>query len=81
MILPSKHVPPERALLGVGAEVLRAMDQPSTIASLWDKMRSYRSADSKWPVLDYRWFVLAIDLLYMIGAVELDRGLLRKASV
>lgn len=81
MILPSKHIPPGRALLGVGAEVLRALDQPSTIASLWNALRSHRSADSKWPTLDYRWFVLAIDLLYIIGAVELERGLLRKASM
>ena len=81
MIFPTKHLPAERALLGVGAEILRALVQPRTMANLWDDMRSHRSADSKWPVLDYRWFVLAIDLLYIIGAVELKRGLLRKAQV
>jgi hypothetical protein len=29
--------------------------------------------------IDYQWFVLSLDLLYVIGAVEFERGLVRKA--
>ena len=80
MIVPTKHLRPERALIGVGAEVLDALARPMTISMLWDTIRSRRSASVPHAVVDYRWFVLALDLLYMIGAVDLDRGLIRKAT-
>ena len=80
MILPTKHIRPDRALIGVGAEVLGALAQPMTVSKLWDTVRSLRSTDTSSPVIDYRWFVLALDLLYAIGAVELERGLIRKAK-
>ena len=79
MILPTKHIRPDRALIGVGAEVLGALAQPMTVSKLWDVIRSRRSADTTSPVIDYRWFVLALDLLYAIGAIEFERGLIRKA--
>ena len=78
MILPTKHISPDRALIGVGAEVLDALGEPMTMSRLWDEIRSRRSADASNPVIDYRWFVLALDLLYMISAVELDRGLIKR---
>ena len=80
MILPTKHIRPDRALIGVGAEVLGALGQPVTMSKLWDEIRLRRSADTPSPVIDYRWFVLALDLLYMISAVEFERGLISKAK-
>lgn len=80
MILPGKHVRADRALLGVGAEVLSALSRPMTMSALWDAIRLRRSASASSPVVDYRWFVLALDLLHMIGAIDLDRGLIRKSS-
>lgn len=81
MILPTKHIRPDRALIGVGAEVLGALGgQPVTMSKLWDDIRSRRSVGTSTPVIDYRWFVLALDLLYMISAVEFDRGLISKAK-
>ena len=80
MILPTKHIRTDRALIGVGAEVLGTLGQPMTVSKLWDQIRSRRSVDTSSPVIDYRWFVLALDLLYMIEAIELERGLIRRAS-
>ena len=80
MILPTKHIRPDRALLGVGAEVLGVLKRPMTVSMLWDEIRSRRSVSNTIAVLDYRWFVLTLDLLYMIGAVELDGGLILKAQ-
>ncbi len=80
MILPSKHMRADRALIGVGAEVLRILGSPMTVSKLWDEIRSRRSADAANPVVDYRWFVLALDLLYLLRAIEFDRGVLRRAS-
>jgi hypothetical protein len=63
MILPSKHVQPERALVGVGAEIICARTTPMTMSRKWDEIRGRRTlADPNAP-LDYEWFVLALDFL------------------
>ena len=80
MILPTKHIRPERALLGVGAEVISALDRPMTMSKLWDAIRCRRSAVTSNPVIDYRWFVLTLDLLYTIRAIEYERGVIRRAG-
>ncbi len=80
MILPTEHVRPDRSLLGVGAEVLAILVRPMTISTLWDGIRSRRSGGEPSAVLDYRWFVLALDLLYTLGAVNLDGDLIRKVQ-
>jgi hypothetical protein len=59
--------------------VLGTLRRPMTMSKLWDEIRSRRSADTTSPVIDYRWFVLALDLLYMLGAVKLERGLISMA--
>ena len=80
MILPTKHVRPDRALLGVGASVLTTLRRPMTMSKLWDEVRTRRSVAVPTAVVDYRWFVLALDLLYMLGAIKLERGLIRRKS-
>ncbi len=70
MILPSKHIPEEKALLTIGAELLNHLDHPKTMSSVWEDIRN-----STVP-LSYDWFVLALDLLYTINAIEIHEGLL-----
>ena len=80
MILPTKHMRTDRSLLGVGAEVLQTLERPMTVSKLWDEIRSRRNrVDSAAPI-DYRWFILSLDFLYMIQAVVLRRGLVEKVS-
>ncbi|WP_366949745.1 ABC-three component system middle component 6 [Geobacter sp.] len=82
MILPSKHLSQERALLTVGGRILQHLRQPKTVSTLWEELtlrveNSPRSTAS----LSYDGFVLALDLLYMISAIEMEDGLLaRKRS-
>lgn len=72
MILPTKHISTERSLIGLGAVLLERLDQPRTITALWEKARVLPEIGS------FERFVLTLDLLYAIGAVELSDGLLRK---
>ena len=75
MILPSKHLSLDRALLTVGAAILRHLSHPVTVSALWEQMP--RSAgDHKARPLRFDGFVLALDLLFLIGALELREGLL-----
>jgi len=71
MILPSKHISEDQALLGVGAVLLRNLEQPQTVTSLWGKVRDNRSVGT------YERFVLALDLLHITGIINLSQGMLR----
>lgn len=81
MILPSKHLPQERALLTVGARMLQCLSQPKTISALWEELpRQYEKARNGTPPLRYDGFVLALDMLFLMGAVELHEGLLSRKA-
>ncbi len=77
MILPSKHLSERRALLTVGSEILDLLDRPRTVSSVWEALRGGK-AEAKRRRLSYDWFVLALDLLFLVGAVALHDGLLTK---
>ena len=82
MILPSKHLPQDRALLTVGARILQRLPQPITISALWEELTCKRVAeriDAK--PLRYDGFVLALDLLFLVGAIELKDGLLTRRTL
>ena len=72
MILPTKHISEEQSLLGVIAIVLRYLERPQTVTSLWEKLRNEQVVGT------FERFVLALDLLYIIGAVNLSQGMIRK---
>lgn len=38
MILPSKHLPQDRALLTVGGHVLTFLARPKTVSALWEEL-------------------------------------------
>ena len=72
MILPTKHIRPEQSLLGVGAVLLAHRRLPMTVTALWEAVK----ADAR--VGTYERYVLTLDLLYAIGAVNFTGGLLRR---
>lgn len=70
MVLPSKHISQEKALLTVGAELLKQLKRPKTVSATWDAVRKSEVH------ISFDWFVLALDLLYIIGAINIQNGLL-----
>lgn len=82
MILPSKHLSQERALLTVGGRILQRLLQPKTVSALWGELNlQAENPRLSTPPLSYDVFILALDLLYSIGAIEMEGGLLaRKRS-
>jgi len=79
MILPTKHIRAERAIIGMGAEVLGLLREPMTVSSLWDAIRARRTVAHPSAPISYDWFILTLDFLFLIGAVDMKRGLLSKA--
>jgi hypothetical protein len=81
MILPSKHLKQERALLTVGAQVLRRLRTPKTVSALWDELsKEGHTASKVASKLTFDWFVLSLDLLFTLGAIELKEGRLTRAK-
>ena len=78
MILPTKHLPTERSLLGIGAEVLHLLDQPKTVSRLWADVQEHRGESAR--RLPFDWFILSLNLLYAIGALQMNRGRLSRQS-
>lgn len=71
MILPTKGVSSDRALLSIGAFILRDLDEPKTVSRLWADLRRVEEGP---PDLTFDWFVLALDLLYLMGTLDYHAG-------
>lgn len=80
MILPTKHLPADKALLTLGGRLLESLTEPRSVSSLWDVIRSGRGETKSARPIAYDWFVLALDLLFMIGAVRYERGRIVRAT-
>ena len=71
MILPSKHVSEAESLLAAGAVLLHELDRPRTVSELWEATRGQGIAT-------FDRFVLAAEMLYIIGVVDFRDGFLEK---
>jgi hypothetical protein len=80
VILPTKHLPSDRALLTVGARILALLNEPRTMSVLWDRMRLKRDLRDNRPPMSYDWFILALDLLFVMGAIDFRDGLVRRSA-
>jgi len=72
MIHPTKHIPEEQTLLGVGALIWLELSQPQTVTSLWEAVRSNESVGT------FERFVLALTMLYSLALVRFENGLILK---
>lgn len=82
MILPTKGIEPERALLTVGADVLSLLDSPATVSALWERFSQWADKQSLSSKVTFDWFALALSWLYAIGGIAWDSsGRLVKGNV
>ena len=72
MILPGKHLRPDRSLLGIGGEILEILEHEQTVSELWQRVHDKR--DGVKSPLSFDWFILSLSFLYAIDAVHFDRG-------
>ena len=75
MILPSKHLSQQRALLSVGAKILQHLQRPKTVSAIWEELTKADN-DKELSNMGYNSFILSLDLLYSISAIEMEDGLL-----
>lgn len=76
MILPTKHLSQERSLIGIGGEVLGLLNENKTVSALWHDFKRFRT--ERGLTISFDWFVLALDLLFMMNAIKSEKGRLRR---
>ena len=72
MMLPDKHIRLSNSLLGTGATLLRMMKPSQTVTDLWD------TAKARGEIKTFDRFVEGLDLLFILGAVQFEDGLVVK---
>jgi hypothetical protein len=73
MIVPTKGVAPQRALLAVGAQIILATGtQPVTVTQAWRRLLAWREEHRHRAPIPFWWFALALDVLFAMGLVDMD---------
>jgi hypothetical protein len=79
MLMPTKHIKTENALIGVGAKVLALLDRDKTVSRLFSDRQEDRR-ENELSTIHFDWFLLAMDFLFSIGAIRFESGLIKKMN-
>lgn len=80
MILPNKHLSPDRAIITVASEILTLINNRSTVSSVWNEFRERQKKSMRQGEIPYDWYVLSLDFLYLIGSIEECNGRLSRVD-
>lgn len=74
MILPSKHISLSESLLGLAGVILTFLTQkPYTLDELWQEYSKINNTKDFFPAYhNFDNVILAINLLYSIGAIDIN---------
>jgi len=56
------------------------LDEAKTVSRLWSETKRSRAKQPGNRMVTYDWFVLALTLLYTLGAVETENGRIKKQA-
>jgi hypothetical protein len=71
MILPQKHIHLSESMFGLGGIIISLIEEKTSVDDLWEKYKqSYEKNSSFRHGFDS--FILTLDYLFLIGAIELD---------
>ena len=73
ILLPNKHLTTSRSLIGLGSLLLQHLASPTTVSGLWELVKNREEVGS------YHNFVLSLDYLYAIGAINYDGGFISRS--
>lgn len=72
MILPNKNIYLRNSLLGLGALLIEKFRDGDTVSSLWERIRKDTEINT------FEKYILSLDLLFMLKAVKIEEGVLKK---
>lgn len=74
MILPTKHISLSESIFGLGGVLLKNLNTPKTIDDLWHIYSNKYNEKPQFPAYhNFDNLVLAVNLLFVIGAVEINK--------
>ena len=74
IFMPNKHVPLRRSLIGIGAHILKQLHSSMTVSELWEIV------ENKDDIGSFGNFILSLDYLYAIGAIDYESGFLTRTQ-
>lgn len=81
MILPSKHIRLSESLLGLGGVLLTITKEPVTVDDIWFKYSQINNSKNKFPAYhNFDNVILALNYLFLIGAIEINNGKIKNVS-
>ncbi|MDY5130224.1 MULTISPECIES: ABC-three component system middle component 6 [Actinotignum] len=70
MLLPTKGITPDRALLTIGARIIELLDSPATVSGLWERISKPSGESQTTTTITFDWFSLALSMLFAINALS-----------
>lgn len=68
--MPDKHIKLSESYIGLGAFILETLTRPKTIDHIWMSFKKARKADKYPSVHSFESVIIALDMLYAIGAIQ-----------
>lgn len=83
MLLPTKGVSSDRALMTIGYEILDELRDPLSVSALWERFSVRKRSSVRGQQITFDWFTLALAALYAMKLVDTsdDNGFIRRAHV
>lgn len=72
MIVPTKHLPLDKSVLGAAAMVLRDLPADATVSEGWEVAAAAG-------VATFDLYIAALDLLFLVGLIEYRNGVLARS--
>lgn len=69
MIMPDKNIMLQYSIIGAGSIILKELNRPETVSSLWEKLKKRREIQS------FEKFVLTMDFLFALNIIDITKGL------
>ncbi|MDR1449607.1 MAG: hypothetical protein LBI84_05310 [Propionibacteriaceae bacterium] len=70
MLLPTKGINCDRALLTVGGTIISLLSSPATVSALWERLRRRTQTADGQAKITFDWFALALTMLFAVQAVR-----------
>ncbi len=73
VLLPNKYIHEERTIIKAGGRLISLLEDPMTVTQVWEKYKIIQDK-SQLPQVPFDLFILTLDFLYAIGAIEFKKG-------
>ncbi|OBY76282.1 hypothetical protein BBG47_28165 [Paenibacillus sp. KS1] len=77
MLTPTKNLHEDKSIIKIGARILSILNSPHTVSSAWKSYIQVQERETNGKIrIQFDTFILAVDFLYIIGAIEYEDDLM-----